>query len=97
MKQKQFPLENVLAIALDRALTANKYGVLELCSFVTGMEVKPDDIETMLQNHCQAEILKQHPEFNAIDISMLTEGTYWAWLAEQKTRYGAFVTITAMA
>ncbi|PWV55565.1 hypothetical protein [Chitinophaga sp. S165] len=97
MKHKLFPLENVLAVALDRALTANKYGVLDLCSFVIGKEVKPNEIEAVLQSHCQPEILKQYPGFNDIDISMLSEETYWAWLAKQKSNYGAFITISAIS
>jgi hypothetical protein len=97
MKQKEFPLENVLAVAFDRTLSANKYGVLELCSFLSGTDITPSDIPTIVQDYCRPEILKQHPELNAINISIVTEENYWTWMAEQKWKYGAFITLTAIA
>jgi hypothetical protein len=49
-----------------------------------------------LQDYCQPEILRQRPEFNDIDISMITEGNYLTWLTEQRRKYRAFITVTTI-
>jgi hypothetical protein len=94
MKQKQFPLENVLAVAFDRTLSANKSGILDLCSFLVGQEVNPNQVSIVVQNYCRPAILEQHPEFKAIDISKVTDDNYWTWMVEQREKYGAFIILT---
>jgi hypothetical protein len=94
MKQKQFPLENVLAVAFDRTLSANKYEVLDLCNFLVGEEINSDRIPIIIQNYCRPAILEQHPEFKAIDISKVTDDNYWTWMVEQREKYGALITLT---
>jgi hypothetical protein len=92
MKQKQFSLENVLAVAFDRRLSANKDGVLELCSFLVGKEITPDQVPMIVQSYCQPAILEQHPELTVIDIALVTDANYWPWLVEQRQKYGAYIT-----
>jgi hypothetical protein len=93
MKQKQFPLENVLAVAFDRTFSANKYGVLECCSFLIDEEINPTQVPLVLQD-CRSAILEQHPEFKVIDISVVTDDNYWTWMVEQREKYGALITLT---
>lgn len=88
-----FDLGDILSVTTGKLVSPRLIdGVCDLLRHMTGESPYTHQIGRF-QAECRPHLLRQHPHLRAVDASGVTRETWLTWLHEQKTRFGATLTV----
>lgn len=88
MASREFHLGDILSVTGDKLVSPRLIdGVYDIMGFLTGQTLWTHQLVVM-HGECRRELLRQHPDLEAIDDSTVTRENAFQWLDMQIAKYG---------